>query len=89
MYLAGIAVLCGVLSYFSKKFLANLKKGLFILCVIFALAAGYELITGKSIINLPGSVNEKLNKAPENPEINRHYYKSNEERFGDSMPDNN
>ena len=88
IYLAVAAVLCAVLSYFSDKFRAYLKKGLIIFGVIFALVAGYELVTGNNILKLPGSVNEKLNEAPENPEINRRYYKSHKERFGDAMPGN-
>ena len=86
MYLAGVAVLFAVGSYFSDKFRANLKKGLVVLGVIFALFAGYELITGKNIFNLPGSVNKKLSESPKNTESGYNYYKK--DRWGDALPEN-
>ncbi len=89
IYLAGLAVLCAVLSYFSEKFLSYLKKGLIFFGIVFALVAGYELVTGNSIINLPGSVDRKLSEQPKNVETGRRYYKSYEERFGDSPPKEN
>jgi len=86
IYLAGVVVLCALLGYFSDKFRANLKKGLIIFGVIFALVAGYELVTGNNIVNLPGSVNKKLSESPKNAEKGYNYY--NKDRWGDAMPDN-
>ena len=60
LYLAGVAVLCAVASYFSETFFKNLKKGLIIFAVIFCVLAGYELITGRSIFTLPGSVDRAM-----------------------------
>ncbi len=86
MYIAGAAVLFAVGCYFSDKFRGNLKKGLLVFGVIFALFAGYELVTGNSIFNLPGSVNKKLSESPKNTESGYNYY--NKDRWGDAMPDN-
>jgi len=86
LYLLGAAVLCAVLSYFSEKFLAYLKKGLMLIAIVFALVAGYELVTGNSIFYLPGSVDRKLSEPSKNVETGRRYYKSYEERYGDKPP---
>ena len=86
-YLLGIAVICALCSYKSEKFFTNLKKGLIILAVVVAAIAGYELITGDSIINLPGSVDKKLSEGPADPEKGRRYYRSFEERFGEKPSD--
>ncbi len=86
IYLGVVAVLCVVLSYFSEKFLGYLKKGLLVFGVVFALIAGYELVTGNSIINLPGSIDKKLSESPKNPETGRRYYKSYDERYDKALP---
>ena len=88
LYLGGIAVLCAVMSYYSEKFFGNMKKGLLVFAVIFALIAGYELFTGNDIFSLPGRVDKKLSEQPTDAETGRRYYKSHKERFGDAMPDN-
>ncbi len=87
MYLAGIGALCAVFSYFSEKFRVYLKRGVIAFAVVFALIAGYELVTGNSIFNLPGSVDRKLSEQPEKAETGRRYYKSYEERYGEPPPD--
>ena len=84
IYLAGTGVLLSVLCFFSEKFLRYLKKGLIIFVVIFALIAGYELVTGNKIVNLPGRLDKKLSERPENPEKGYNYYKK--DRWGDAMP---
>lgn len=86
MYLVWVAALCAVLSYFSEKFLAYLKKGLIVFGILFSLVAGYELVTGSSIISLPGRVDKKLSEDPKNPEKGHRYYQSYEERYGDALP---
>jgi hypothetical protein len=86
MYLAGAVVLCGVISYFSEKFFSYLKKGLVLFIVVFVLAAGYELITGKNIFTLPGRLDKKLADDPSQVETGRRYYKSYEERYGEKAP---
>lgn len=86
IYLAGVVVLFSVVSFFSEKFLTYLKKGLIIFGVVFALFAGYEMVTGNSIISLPGRMDKKLSESPENPETGRRYYQSYEERYGDNLP---
>ena len=65
IYLAGVAVLCGVASYFSETFFDNLKKGLIIFAVVFCVAAAYELITGNNIFSLPGTVENTLSELPD------------------------
>lgn len=86
IYLVVIVVLGVVLSYFSEKILGYLKKGLLIFGVIFALIAGYELLTGNSIISLPGRIDKKLSEQPKNPETGRRYYQSYEERYDGALP---
>ncbi len=86
IYLAGVVILFSVLSFFSEKFLTYLKKGLIVFGLVFALVAGYELVTGKSIISLPGRVDKSLSKQPENPETGRRYYQSYEERYDGALP---
>lgn len=86
MYLAGAVVVCGVTSYFSEKFYSYLKKGLIIFAVVFALAAGYELMTGKSIFTFPSRLDRKLAEDPSKTETGRRYYKSYEERYGEKAP---
>lgn len=82
MYLFGIVAACGILCYFSEKAAGWLKKGAVLCAVLFILAAGYELITGKSLFSLPGSIDRKLSKDPEKIETGRRYYQSFEERYG-------
>lgn len=86
-YLLGAAVVCAVLSYFSKRFFGVLKKSLVAFAILFVLAAGYELISGKSIFNLPGNVNRKLSEDPANLETGHRYYKKYEERYGEKPPE--
>ena len=86
IYLAGVVVLFSVLSFFSEKFLTYLKKGLIIFGVVFALVAGYELLSGNSIISLPGRMDKKLSESPKNVETGRRYYKSYEERYEGALP---
>lgn len=86
VYLAVVVLLCAVLSYRSEKFREYLKKGLILFAVLFALVAGYELVTGNSIVSLPGSVDKKLSEQPKNPETGRRYYKSYEERYDGGLP---
>lgn len=86
-YLLGVAVLCVVLCFCSKRFFGFLKKGMVVLAIIFVLAAGYELVTGKNIFTLPGSVERKLSEDPANIETGHRYYKSYEERYGEKPPD--
>lgn len=86
IYLVGVAVICGVASYFSSTFFDNLKKGLIIFAVIFSLAAAYELITGKDIFSLPGRVDKKLSERPQDVERGYNYYQK--DRWGDAMPKN-
>ena len=86
IYLAGVVVLFSALSFYSEKFLTYLKKGLIIFGVVFALVAGYELVSGNKIVNLPGSVNKKLSESPQDTEKGYNYYKK--DRWGDAMPDN-
>jgi hypothetical protein len=86
MYLgAGVAICIG-LSFLSEKFFAYLKKGVLLAAALFALAAGYEMFTGKNIFSLPGRVDRKLEQGPAQVETGRRYYKSYEERFGDRPP---
>lgn len=84
-YLAGLALVCAVASYFSSTFFKNLKKGLVVFAVIFAGIAGYELMTGKDIFSLPGRVDKKLSERPGQIEKGHNYYKK--DRWGDSMPE--
>lgn len=86
MYLVGVVVFCGVMSYYSNKFFSYLKKALILFAVVFALIAGYELITGKSIITLPGRIDKKMAEDPSQVETGRRYYKSYEERYGEKEP---
>lgn len=65
IYLAGVAVLCAVASYFSETFFKNLKKGLIIFAVVFGVAAAYELITGNTIFSLPGTAKNTLSEIPD------------------------
>lgn len=85
-YLLGAAVVCAVFSYFSERFFRILKKSLVVLTVLFVLAAGYEVITGNSIFNLPGTVDRKLSEKPTEPETGHRYYKDYEERYGEKPP---
>ncbi len=85
-YLVGLAILCGIASYFSKTFFKNLKKFLVIFGVIFAVIAGYELITGNDIFSLPGRVDKKLSEQPKDVESGHTYYKK--DRWGEAMPKN-
>lgn len=89
IYILVVALVCAVLSYFSEKFLGYLKKGLILFGILFVLIAGYELVTGSSIISLPGRVDRKLSEDPKNPETGRRYYQSYEERYDGAMPQNN
>lgn len=82
MYLTGLAVVLAVICYFSEKFFDYLKKGILLFVIVFALVAGYELVTGKSIFKLPGSIDRKLSEEVKKPETGRRYYKSYEERYG-------
>jgi hypothetical protein len=86
-FLLGAAVLCGAASYKSETFFSNLKKVLVVLAAVFLVVAGYELISGRSVFNLPGSIEKKLAEDPTNPETGRRYYKSFEERYGEKPPD--
>ena len=86
-YLLGAVVICAVLSYFSKRFFGYMKRGLVVFAIIFVLAAGYELVTGKSIFTLPGSVEKEFLKDTSNTEVEHRYYKSYEERYGEKPPD--
>ena len=86
MYLAGAAVLCAVLSYYSEKFFSYLKKALILFAVLFALVAGYELVSGKNIFTLPGRIDQKLSEDPSQTETGRRYYRSYEERYGEKAP---
>ena len=86
MYLAGGAVFCAILSYFSKKFFSYLQKALILCAVLFAVATGYELLTGKSLLTLPGSIERRLDADPSQVETGHRYYKSYEERYGDKAP---
>ena len=86
-FLLGAAVICGVLSYRSKKICSNLKKTLIVVAVVFLAVAGYELITGNSIVDLPGSVDKKLSEGPADPEKGHRYYKGYEERYGEKPPE--
>jgi len=86
LFLAGAAVLCGVLSYFSDKFAHYLKKALILFVVLFALASGYELVTGNNIFKLPSRIDQKLAEDPTESETGRRYYKSYEERYGEKAP---
>lgn len=74
LYLVGVAVICAVVSYFSKTFFKNLKKGLVIFAVIFCLAAAYEFITGNNIFTLPGDVDESLSQRPTKSDGAANYY---------------
>lgn len=85
-YLVGLAVVFGIASYFSSTFFKNLKKGLVIFAAIFAVIAGYELITGKDIFSLPGRVDKKLSEHPKDVESGYNYYKK--DRWGEAMPKN-
>ena len=83
MYLLGLVVVLTVLSYFSEKFFDYLKKGCILFAICFALVAGYEIVTGKSIFRLPGSIDKKLSEEVKDPETGRRYYKSYKERYGE------
>lgn len=85
-YLAGFAVFCAIIAYLSEKFSSYLKKTVIVLAVLFALVAGYEMITGKDIFTLPGRIDKKLTDDPSETETGRRYYKSYEERFGEEAP---
>ena len=74
IYLAGVAVILGVASYFSETFFKNMKKGLVIFVVIFGIIAGYELITGNDIFTLPGDVDESLSERPTESKGASNYY---------------
>ncbi len=86
-FLLGAAVVCAVLGYTSKTFFSTLKKVLLVFAVVFLAVAGYELVTGRSVFNLPGSIERKLAEDPASPETGRRYYKSFEERYGEKPPD--
>ena len=86
MYLVGAAVVCAAMSYYSKKFFSYLQKTLILFAVLFALAAGYELISGKNIFSLPGRIDQQLSEDPSRTETGRRYYKSYEERYGEKEP---
>lgn len=85
-YLLGVAAACSLLSYFSGKFFAYLKKGMVLFGILFVLAAGYELISGKNLFSLPSSIDRKLSEDPEKVETGRRYYRSFEERYGSPPP---
>ncbi|MCL7487485.1 MAG: hypothetical protein M8357_04850 [Desulfobulbaceae bacterium] len=87
IYLAGIGALCAVFSYFSEIFRGYLKKGVITFAVVFVLIAGYELVTGNSIFNLPGSVDRKLSEQADKVETGHRYYKDYDERYGEPPPD--
>lgn len=89
MYLAAVAVGGIVLCYFSEKLRGYLIKGLLVFAVLFGLAAGYELVTGRSLFSLPGRIDNKLSEGPAQVESGRRYYKSYEERFGEKPPSEN
>ena len=74
IYLAGVAVLCGVGCYFSENLFKNFKKGLIIFAVIFGVVAVYELISGKNIFTLPGRVDSSLSKQPQEGKGASNYY---------------
>ena len=86
MYLAGAALLCAVMSYYSEKFFSYLQKALILFAVLFALVAGYELVSGKNIFTLPGRIDKKLSEDPAQTETGRRYYKDYEERYGEKEP---
>jgi len=86
-YLAGLALVCLVASYFSRKFRVSLKRVLVVLTLLFAAAAAYELGTGRNIFSLPGDVDRKLSEEPTNPEKGHRYYQTYEERFGRDAPE--
>jgi len=86
LYLLIAAVVCAVFSYKSEKFTAYLKKGLILFAILFCLAAAYELLTGKDLFSLPGSIESKLSDDQGKVETGRRYYKSYEERFGEPPP---
>lgn len=86
MYLVGAAFLCAVMSYYSEKFFSYLKKGLILSAVLFTLAAGYELVSGRSIFTLPGRIDKKLSEEPSATETGHRYYQSYEERLGEKEP---
>ena len=88
MYLVGGAAACGIMSYFSEKFYRYLKKALILFAVLFALAAGYEVVSGRNIFSLPGRVDQKLDEESSRTETGRRYYKSYEERYGEKPPGN-
>lgn len=82
LYLLGVAAACAILGFFSEKAAGWLKRGALLFAVIFIVAAGYELITGKNLVSLPGSIDRKLSEDPARVETGRRYYKSFEERYG-------
>ena len=86
-YLLAAGVACVVLSFYSKRFFGFLKKGLVLLTIVFVLAAGYELVTGKSIFTLPGGIEKEFIEDTTNMEVEHRYYKSYEERYGEKPPD--
>lgn len=86
MYLVGAGVLCMVLSYLSEKFYRYLKRALLFLAVLLALVAGYELVSGKSILSLPSRIDQKLDESPSQTESGRRYYRSYEEQMGGNSP---
>ncbi|MDD3619686.1 MAG: hypothetical protein RBR09_06965 [Desulfobulbaceae bacterium] len=82
LYLAGGVALCGVLCYFSEKFAEGLKKAAVLVAVLFILGAGYELITGRDLFSLPGTIDRQLSQEQDKTETGRRYYRSFEERYG-------
>ncbi|GAB4334977.1 MAG: hypothetical protein Kow0089_04460 [Desulfobulbaceae bacterium] len=89
MYAAGAVVSLALLAWFSEKMREHIKKALLLFLLLFALGAGYELVTGKSLVSLPTRMDRKLSEQPKNIETGRRYYKSYEERFGEPPPRDN
>lgn len=85
-YFLGAAVLCAALCFYSNTLCEYMKKGAILLAILFALAAAFELVTGKNILTLPASIDKKLSEKPSHPEKG-HLYKYDGKRYGEKPPD--
>ncbi|MEN8190662.1 MAG: hypothetical protein ABFS19_12520 [Thermodesulfobacteriota bacterium] len=86
LQMSGIGIFLAVLAvlYFtSEKLRKHVKKATFSIVVIIVVSVGYYLITGKTVLEIPGQINRTLSKRPGSSEsTNPSYYQSVEKRYG-------
>ena len=73
--IVAVAVLCSIACYFSPTFYGYLKKGLLFLLAVLVISSGYELVTSRSILTIPGRIDTKLSEKPTKLEPSHHYYR--------------